>query len=126
MRCGATYEMFTNEDEGVGMKRVALFVALLFTLTPLYVGYAGEKAFKTQAYAGKVVPLAELLKKEVKLDEDAAPHWLALVTDDGKIYPLVKDAGARIFFKDAKLLNRPMRLTGRLIPNSNLLQVVSV
>ncbi|MBI3411424.1 MAG: hypothetical protein HY040_24110 [Planctomycetes bacterium] len=108
------------------MKRLALFVAMLFALTPLYIGYAGDKAFKTDTYAGKVVPLAELLKKEAKLDDDAAPHWLALVTDSDKIYPLVKDAGARIFFKDAKLLNRPMRLTGRLIPNANLLQVVSV
>ena len=52
--------------------------------------------------------------------------WLALVTDEGKIYPLVKDAGSRMFFKDAKLLNRPMRLTGCLVPGSTLLQVVNV
>ena len=31
-----------------------------------------------------------------------------------------------MFFKDGKLLNRPMRLTGRLLPGSQLLQVVEV
>ena len=75
----------------------------------------------------EVVPLAGLLQKQgVKLDQDAAPSWLALVTDEGKMYPLVKDDGARMFFKDARLLNRPMRLTGRLVPGSELLQVVNV
>ena len=34
------------------------------------------------------------------LDADAVPSWYALVTDDGKSYPLVKDAGARMFFKN--------------------------
>jgi hypothetical protein len=82
---------------------------------------------KNDFYSGKVVPLAEILDKNgAKLDADAAPYWLALVTDDGKVYPLVKDAGARMFFKDPKLLKRPMRLTGRLVPGSGLLQVVNV
>jgi hypothetical protein len=51
---------------------------------------------------------------------------LALVTDDAKIYPLIKDDGSRMFFKDARLLNRPMRLTGRLFPDTHLLQVLEV
>src|SRR5262249_15193582 len=56
----------------------------------------------------------------------AAEHWMALVGDDGTIYPLVKDDGSRMFFKDKALLNRPMRLTARRIPQSQLLQVVKV
>ena len=48
------------------------------------------------------------------------------MTDDGKLYPLIEDDGARMFFKDASLLNRPMRLTGRFLPGSQLLQVVEV
>src|SRR6516164_3982459 len=44
----------------------------------------------------------------------------------GKVVPLIKDGGARMFFKDKRLLNRPMRLTGRLLPGSHLLQVVEV
>jgi hypothetical protein len=71
--------------------------------------------------------LADIVAKSgSKLDADAAPHWLALAADDGTIYPLIKDDGARMFFKDPQLLNRPMRLTGRLLPKSQLLQVVEV
>ena len=49
-----------------------------------------------------------------------------MVADDGKIYPLVKDPGSRMFFKDKQLLNRPMRLSGRLMGESKMLQVLSV
>ena len=86
-----------------------------------------EEKIKTAYYNGKVVPLAGVLEKfGAKLDADAVPSWLALVGDDGKIYPLIKDDGSRMFFKDTRLLNRPMRLTGRLLPASQLLQVVEV
>ncbi len=76
---------------------------------------------------GKVVPLADLLAKfGSKLDADAAAVSLALVADGGKVYPLIKDDGARMFFSDKSLQGRPMRLTGRLYANSNLLQVINV
>jgi len=87
----------------------------------------GPAVPKDQSFDGKVVPLAEVLKQNgVKLDADATPQWLALVTPAGKIYPLIKDDGSRMFFKDARLLNRPMRLTGRLVAGSDLLQVITV
>jgi hypothetical protein len=60
------------------------------------------------------------------MDPEAAPHWLALVTGDGKVYPLVRDSGARMFFLDPRLRNRPMRLTGRLFQDTHLLQVLGV
>jgi hypothetical protein len=76
---------------------------------------------------GKVQPLADLVRKAgSKLDADAAPVWLALVTAAGKVYPLVKDDGARMFYLDRALLNRPMRLTGRFLPGSQILQVREV
>jgi hypothetical protein len=79
------------------------------------------------ALSGKVVQLADVVAKAGgKLDAEAAPHWLALAADDGKLYPLVQDAGSRMFFKDSALLNRPVRLTGRLIPGSTLLRVALV
>jgi hypothetical protein len=88
---------------------------------------APEKAIKLETYTGKVQPLADLVAKiGSKLDGDAAPHWLALVAEDGKVYPLIKDTGARMFFVDKRLLNRPMRLTGRLLPGAQLLQVLEV
>jgi hypothetical protein len=109
--------------------RLALLVAL--TAGPCAALLAGggraPGPLKTQYYKGKVVPLAKLLEKQgAKLDQDAAPHWLALAAEDGKVYPLVKDDGSRMFFKDERLLNRPMRLTGRLVPGTGLLQVVDV
>ena len=88
---------------------------------------APSKATEPETYSGKVVRLADLVAKAGgKLDDDAAPHWLALVTDDGKIYPLVKDDGSRMFFTDKRLLNRPMRLTARQVPGTQMLQVVHV
>lgn len=110
-------------------RRIALALALGVALFPLAVAQSGAKkpTAKIAYFTGKVVPLAPLLDTlGAKLDADAAPYWLALRGDDGKVYPLVKDAGARMFFKDAKLLGRPMRLTGRLVPGSQLLQVVNV
>jgi hypothetical protein len=105
-------------------RRLALCIALAFGFASLF---AGPSDTKYTDYKGKVVPLAKLLEKQkIKLDADAAPHLLALVTDDGKTYPLIKDDGARMFFKDEKLLNRPMQLTGRIVPGTNFLQVVTV
>ena len=104
-------------------RRLALCAALAFGVCPL----AAAPPAKQEHFTGKVVPLAGLVEKiGSKLDADAAPHWLALVTADGKVYPLIKDGGARMFFKDPALLNRPMRLTGRLLPGSQLLQVLDV
>jgi len=82
---------------------------------------------KTEEFTGEVQPLAAVLKSlGVPADPDAAPALMALVGDDGKAIPLVKDDGSRMFFKDERLLNRPMRLTGRLIPEVGMLQVVKV
>src|SRR4051812_10963274 len=110
-------------------KRLGLGLALAFALLPLLSGRAQnpKPAGGNQTFKGNVVPLSKLLaKQDVKLDPDAAGSWLALEAEDGKVYPLVKDAGARMFFKDAKLLERPMRITGRLVANGALLQVVNV
>ena len=88
---------------------------------------AAEKAAKAAAYTGKVVTLASLLEaKGVALDADAAPVGLVLQADDGKVYPLVKNDGSRMFFKDKALLGRTVRLTGRLVAGSSMLDVSAV
>jgi hypothetical protein len=109
-------------------RRLGLIAALALGLAPVAFALAGAApAAKTEHYQGKVVPLAGLVDKfGTRLDADAAPHWLALVGDDGKVYPLIKDDVSRMFYKDPRLLNRPMRLTGRLLPGSQLLQVLRV
>jgi hypothetical protein len=106
------------------MSRRSVAAACLLALSPLLLA---ADPVKEETYSGKVVRIADLVAKSGgKLDADAAPHWLALVTDDGKVYPLVKDAGARMFFKDSTLLDRPVHLTGRLIKGSMLLRVALV
>ncbi len=108
-------------------KRVGLLLTLAFALLPLIGGQASDKkpSDKNQYFSGKVLSLAEILAKQgIKTDPDQVV--LVLLTDDGKQYPLVKDEGSRMFFKDAKLLNRPMRLTVRTIPNNQFLQVINV
>ncbi len=84
----------------------------------------GPPANEVKSFSGKVVRLAEAVARAGgRLDADAAPFWLALLAEDGKLYPLVKDGGSRLFFKDASLLDRPMRLQARFIPGSTLLRV---
>lgn len=110
-------------------RRLALCATLFLSACPVLVSLAtqAQPAFKTEYYKGKVVPLTSVLDKAgIKMDADAAAYWLALVTDDGKVYPLIKDAGSRMFFKDKRLLDRPMRLNARPLPESNLLQVINV
>jgi hypothetical protein len=110
-------------------RRLALGLALTLGLSPLWWGLVGAAPtpVKPKYFKGKVIPLAKLLEKfGSRLDPDAAPHWLALQGDDGKLYPLIKDDGARLFYNDPKLLNRPMRLTGRLFKDTHLLQVLAV
>ncbi|HJT77002.1 MAG TPA: hypothetical protein VJ739_07335, partial [Gemmataceae bacterium] len=100
--------------------------ALLFGLVPSLPA-AGKTAPKTADYDGKVMPLAKVLEKQgVRMDADAGPTSLVLVADGGKVYPLVKDTGSRMFFKDDRLLNRRMHLTARLLPEVGMLQVVQV
>lgn len=110
-------------------RRLGLLLALCFALLPLAGGWAGgsKSEDKNNYFKGKVVPLAELLAKvKSTIDPDAAPYWLVLQAEDGKIFPLVKDDGSRMFYKDAKLLHRPMRLTARVLPHSQILQVINV
>ena len=110
-------------------RRLPLVLACTFAFVPLFAAERGKESApaKIEEFKGKVTPLADLLAKDgVQLDAEAAPHWLALVSEDGKIYPLVKDSGSRLFFLDRELLNRPMRVTGRLLPKSQLLQVTAV
>jgi hypothetical protein len=100
-------------------------VACAAALSPLLA--ADPKPAKVEDFQGKVVPLADLVAREGgKLDADAEATALCLVGDDGKVYTLVKDGGSRLFFKDRALLNRPMKLSGRLLPGSQALRVSAV
>jgi hypothetical protein len=82
---------------------------------------------KVDYLTGKVAPLAEIIEKHgAKLDVDAAPFWLALVTEKGDVHPLIKDDHARIFFQDPRMLNRAVRIGARRLPRTDFLQVLEV
>ncbi|MBL8793003.1 MAG: hypothetical protein JNM56_03800 [Planctomycetia bacterium] len=110
--------------------RLGICLSLACAALPIWFAPAQQKsaeAEKTQLYKGKVLPLADLLDKQgVKMDKEAAVQLMVLVGDDGQVHPLVKDDGARMFWKDAQLLNRPMRLTARPVGGTNFLQVFQV
>ncbi len=112
-------------------RRPGIALAVAVALSPLLIAAdkkeAADADAKPRDFNGKVVPLAPLLEKfGARLDADAAPAWLALQAEDGKVYPLIKDDGSRMFFLDKRLLDRPMRLTARLHPQSRMLQVLTV
>lgn len=69
---------------------------------------------KTEHFTGKVV----------RLQKGAGKDPLGLATDDGKVHPLIKDGGSRMFFADPVLLNKPMRLTAVRVEDS--LRVMAV
>jgi hypothetical protein len=85
-----------------------------------------QPALKVESYRGKVVSLTERLKQHgIRVDPEASLQ-LGLEADDGKVYPLVHDGGSLMFYRDAKLLGRPLQVQGRLIPNTGLLQLTQV
>jgi hypothetical protein len=107
-------------------RRLGLMAVLVLAASPFLVP-AAPSAAKPGYYTGKVVPLADVLARSgIRLDRDAAAVSLALVADDGKVYPLIKDEGSRMFYLDKALLNRPMCLTGRTFADTRLLQVLQV
>jgi hypothetical protein len=107
-------------------RRLGVLAACVAALAPLLAA-DGKPAGKVEEYTGKVVPLADLVAKDGgKLDADADAASLCLVTDSGKVYTLIKDGGSRAFFKDRDLLNRPMRVSGRLLAGSQALRVTAL
>lgn len=107
---------------------------VLFALAVLLSGFSATAAPPepvkpaapaTQAIDGKVVPLADALKK-LGVKPDADTTGVALVTADGTVYTLVKDAKTRLLFMDKQLHNRDFRLTAKVLPNTHVLSVEKV
>jgi hypothetical protein len=105
--------------------RLGICAAIGFAFLPFL--RSAEPAVKTVMLKGKVIALAPYFEKQgARIDRDAAQQFYALMTEDGKMLPLIKDDGSRMFFKDATLLGRPMRLTGRIIGDGPFFQVFQV
>ncbi len=88
---------------------------------------AGKPAYRTQSLRGRVVWLAEALKKKygIETDRDAIHAVVALETTDG-LLPIVKDFRGRAFFIDERLRNLDLELMVRTYEGSPMIQVVRV
>lgn len=73
-----------------------------------------------QVFAGKVVLLGTPEGRSGTKSDDGS---VALVADDGTVYPLVEDDASRMFHLYDQLRNRPVRLSGRLVPGTKNLRV---
>jgi hypothetical protein len=102
---------------------MTLFVPAAHPLAPAADPKPAEQA---RPFTGKVLPLGTVLARHgVKLDAAAAAA-VALVTDAGTTYLLVKDDASRLLFLDKHLHDRPVKLTARIIPGTHLLKVEKV
>lgn len=80
---------------------------------------------KPQPFIGKVMPLGKALEK-LGAKNDADATGIALVTDDGTIYTLVKDDVSRLLFLDKQFQDRQVQLTANRLAGTQILQVTTV
>jgi len=88
---------------------------------------AGKK-YQTVTLRGKVVWLADALKRRfgVDTDPDVSQGQVVLETKEGELYPLVKEFRGRGFWKDERLRDIEVELIARRFQGTNHLQVVQV
>jgi hypothetical protein len=97
-------------------------------------GPDGAQKLQVETLRGKVITLKEKVDLPLELlksyritpDPEAGKEWRAFETDAGRRLPLIQDAGAMMFYRDPRLLNRPMQIQGRVIPGTSLTQVLMV
>ncbi len=84
--------------------------------------------YRTVSLRGKVVWTADAMKRlfGVETDADAAHNSVSLETDDGRLYPIVKDARGRGFWKDPRIRDIDMELMVRQYDGSPWIQVIRV
>ena len=84
--------------------------------------------YKTERMSGRLVWLADALKRRynIETDADASESIVALDTIEKKLFPVVKDARGRAFFADARLRNVDMELVVRRFADVSLIQVIRV
>jgi hypothetical protein len=89
---------------------------------------AAPSKYVTESLRGRVVWLAEAMKRRhgVETDADACEWLVALETPQGKLYPIVKDFRGRGFRLDPRLRGVDMELLVRRYEGSPLIQVIRV
>jgi hypothetical protein len=84
--------------------------------------------YTTESLRGKVLWTGEALLKlhGIETDADAARNSVSLVTRDGHVHPIVKDARGRGFQLDARLRDRDFELFVRRHAGSPFIQVIRI
>jgi hypothetical protein len=81
---------------------------------------------RRQLYRGRVVLLADALKRRgLRVAEEMAAQAV-LETDDGEIIPLLADWRGRAFFQDERLRDRPVELVAYRRPQLPYLHVLMI
>ncbi len=111
-----------------------LLLAGLCLGTPLAI--ASEPAKQTDAEAkhvtetmrGRVVWLAEALQRKygIETDADGAEWNVAFETDEGRLWPIVKDARGRGFRLDERLRDIDLEVLARRFDDAPVIQLVQV
>ena len=84
--------------------------------------------FHQEWIRGKVVWLAEALKSEFGIStvSEVAESSLAILTDEGQLFPLVENLRGRAFRKDERLRGKEMEILARRYDKQPLVQVLRV
>ena len=133
----------------IAFRIMVLTLALLFTILPSRMVsaawiHSGPSLLKTPvrptahraqdsipeqriSLRGRVTWVQSFLEERlrIKLDEDS-PKFLALITKDGKIFPLLKDARGRAFYQDKRLREREVELNLRTWTGIPFVKVLNV
>lgn len=127
-RAGLLCRLVRVEDQCMRITGMFLMFAGLTCAAPCI--HAEEPAAKPgpriEVLRGKVVSLNDRLARQgITLDPDAGLQ-LAFESTEGKVLPLVQDAASLMFYRDARLLDRPLEVRGRVVPGTGLLQLLEV
>ena len=114
------------------MRRHAIAICLaLLGLAPAFAAEGdpgnGQAEPRKDLFSGKVVPLAEALKRrEVEFYEQELKDQVVLETPDGELIPILPDWRGRAFYQDERLRDRKLDLVGIRRPGVPHLQVLMV
>lgn len=93
-------------------------------------GYALDQSSPSdteKTVVGRVLPLAEIIViKKIKTDAEPLEKQVALLDDDGRVWPILSDEGGRVFFLDKQMLQRRTRLKMKTTSDMPFAQVISV
>ncbi len=85
-----------------------------------------ETTFRTEVMRGKVVWLADALKREFGISTvpEVAENSLAILAKDGQLVPIVENIRGRAFRKDKRLRDMEVEIVARRYARQPLIQIL--